>query len=102
MPARGWRAIILGTYLRCGPAGLSAAVLDNHPRERPIGVLAASALGLGRLSIEIIGEVDEFVACAAKLHLGCQVSQDFSHVPVFLRFPGRRQNLDHIDFPLSA
>ena len=54
---------------------------------------------MGGQSIEIIGEVKEFVACAAKPDLSCQVPQDFSHVPVFLRLRGRREIFDHVDFP---
>jgi hypothetical protein len=57
------------------------------------------AFGMSGQPIEIIGEVDEFVACVVKPHLSCQVPQDFSHAPVFLRFCGRRKIFDHVDFP---
>lgn len=54
---------------------------------------------MGGQPVEIVGEIDEFVACVAKPHLSCQIPQDFSHAPVFLRFRGRRKILDHVDFP---
>jgi hypothetical protein len=31
--------------------------------------------------------------------LSRQVSQNFCHIPVFLRLSGRRKILDHVDFP---
>ena len=43
--------------------------LGRRQRERPIEVPAASALGVGRSSIEIIGKVDEFVASIASAPL---------------------------------
>jgi len=59
---------------------------------------------LGKCSeaIEIIRKVDHFVADFAKPHLSRQVSQNLSHVPVFLRLCGRRKIFDHVDFPQST
>jgi hypothetical protein len=59
-------------------------------------------LSKGSQAIEIIGTIKEFVACFVEPRLSSQVSQDFSRVPVFLGFRGRRKNFDHVDFPQSA
>jgi len=57
------------------------------------------ALGAGSQPIETFGTIKEFAAGFSKLRLSCQVSQDFSRVPVLLRLSGRRKILDHVDFP---
>jgi hypothetical protein len=47
----------------------------------------------------LIGAAKKFVPCFAEPRLSRQVSQNFSHVPVFLRLSGRRKIFDHVDFP---
>src|SRR5262249_9772907 len=59
-------------------------------------------LGKGSQPIEIIGTIKKFVPRFVEPRLSSQVSQDFSRVPVFLGFRGRRKNFDHVDFPQSA
>jgi hypothetical protein len=54
---------------------------------------------MGGQPIEILRDADEFVACAAKPHLSCQVRQNFGRIPAFLHLCRRRQVFDHMDFP---
>jgi hypothetical protein len=59
-------------------------------------------LGEGSHPIESVGTNRELVPCFVEPRLSSQVSQDFSRIPVFLGFRGRRKNFDHVDFPQSA
>jgi hypothetical protein len=55
----------------------------------------------GSQPIEIFSTIKEFAAGFSELRLNSQVSQDFGGVPVLLRFCGRRQIFDHVDFSLD-
>jgi hypothetical protein len=72
---------------------------EGDQSRAPATLAPGLALGVSGQPVEIIGKVNEFVACVAKPHLSRQVPQDLSRAPVFLRLRGRREIFDHVDFP---